>query len=726
MKKSKLTLALVVSFSAVMALSACDDVTAKDGVVLTYTDNAGNRVDYKASDLLDNYEEGSSAASTNFSKVKEVLIRKYYESDAKATTLKQLKTSAQNSVDSIKKQAQSNADSNGTSYASELETLLDSNNVDNISELFEAKLYEEEQKDFERQFKDATAVEAMKTGTKDGKAYFPSDKEYGRGSNGYLVEKTPYHVSHFLVKFTSSSHNEACQFTISKDESLKISQAVKAFAGVTSSEDGTTESENRQSFGQICYTLPSDDTSATDYGNLGLMESGYVSEFRLGVYAYDALYNQKHTADGSYACETVNYANNDDEVSVREHVLPSEDDTFGPDAQNTRDYFEELGIGTIPYGAAVALGYSEVASDPNLGYTVNDNNTTYYARNVLFNKYFNNRSIAVIVPEEIPYNEYHDSNAFVNSDGNWDETNGTSKDFVAAEKASYDNNKGWYRGTYSSKYASLPGFSVDTSDILDIKDSTKTQSENVLTNERGQIILAVKASNSSGNAYEGIHFIVVNRSALDNYVKYDASIDVEEKGVSRYTTYETLEAAQKDGYSSENGTSTSDITSLSEYFTVEVPNSDKFPKYKTESGTTEKSTFVNRVKTTDTKYQENADKISSAVKSYNSSEDTYEFQQLMKDQGLVFSSSSLGKKIEKLVKSYISATREKNHEDEIKTLDDAWDTYAETLTRQNEARDIGEGDQHLISEAVAITYRGTNARDGEGIYSNGGIGYDGK
>ncbi len=725
MKKSKLTLALVASFTAVMALSACDDVTAKDGVVLTFTDNSGTRVEYRASDLLDNYEQGSSAASTNFNKVKEVLIRKYYETKG-GSTLEQLKTSAQNSVDSIKKQAQSNADSNGTSYATELETLLNSNNVKNVSELFEAKLYEEEQKDFERQFKNAEAVESMKTGTKtvteNGTtktvAYFPKSEEYGRGSNGYLIEKTPYHVSHFLVKFTSSSHSEACQFTITKDESLKISQAVKAFAGATNSEDGATKSDNRQSFGQICYTLPSDDTSATDYGNLGLMESGYVSEFRLGVYAYDALYNEKHTSSSSYACSVQDIAKNEDGRTVRDYVLPSEDDTFGPDAKNTRDYFEDLGIGTIPYGAAVALGYSAVASDPNLGYSVNDGDATYYARNVLFNKYFNNRSIAVIVPEEIPFNSYY-KDGFYENGFNMSETEAEA--FVAKEEANYEENGGWYRGTYSSEYASLPGFTVDTSDVLSIKDATNTYPENVLTNERGQIILAVKASNSSGNAYEGIHFIVINRSALDSYVKYDSSAST---GESRYTTYDKLEDAVTAGYSSENGKSTSDITSLSEYFTVETPSSADFPKYA--DSKKEKSTFVNRVTTTDTKYQENAEKISTAIKNYNSSEDTFEFQKLMEDQGLIFSDTNLGKKIEGLVKDYISATREKNYEDEIKTLDDTWDTYAEALERQNEDREIGDGKQRLISEAVAITYCGSNARQGTEMYDAGGIGYDGK
>lgn len=713
MKKAKLTLALVSSLAAVMALSACNEVTEKDGVVLTFTDNSGQRYEYKASELLDNYEQGSSAASTNFSKVKEVLIRKFYEEKG-GSTLEQLKTKAQNSVDSIKKQAQTNANSNGTSYATELETLLKSNSVKNVSELFEAKLYSFEEEDFSRQFKNDTAVEAMKTGLNaDGTAYFPYSEEYGRGSNGYLIEKTPYHVSHFLVKFSSTSHSEASEFTITKAESQKISQAVKAFAGA-SGNNGTDTSGRRMSFGDICFTLPSDDTSATSYGDLGLMEDGYVQEFRLGVYAYDALYNRKHTAADSYASSRPAFTGNKDEVQIREHVLPSEDDTFGPKAKNTRDYFEQLGIGTIPYGAAVALGYDEVASDPNLGYSVNDGSSTYYPRNVLFNKYFNNRSIAVIVPEKIPFNDAYEAGL---SDKNM--TTSEAEAFVASEKASFDANKSWYRGTYSSDYASLPGFQVDTSDLLDVK-STTGESENVLTNERGQIILAVKASNGSGNAYEGLHFIVVNRSALDNFVKYDATAADD---TARYTSYNTLEEAKAAGYSETNGESTADITSLSDYFTVNIPSSSNFPKY---AGEKVKSTYVNRVVTSDKNYQEKANKISSAVKDYNSSEDTYEFQSLIETQNLTFSTSDLGKKVESLIKNYITFTREKNHEDEIKTLDDAWDTYAEVLERQNEDRDIADGKQRLISEAVAMTYFGKDARLGEGIYDNGGIGYDGK
>lgn len=732
MKKSKLTLALVVSFSAVMALTACDDVTAKDGVVLTFTDNAGNRYDYKASELLASYEQGSSAASTNFNKAKEVLIRKYYQDSRNKDLLDSLKTKAQNSVDSIKKQAQTNADNNGTTYATEFEKLLDSNGVDNISELFESKLYELEESDYELQFKSDDAVESMKTGKDGDKAYFPTDDEYGRGSAGYLVEKTPYHVSHFLVKFTCSSHNESCQFTITKDESKKISQAVKAFAGAAdnvdaegkSTEDGAKNDEgNRQTFSNLCYTLPSDDTSATDYGNLGLMSSDYVSEFRLGVYAYDALYNENHKT--GYACSTAEFGTEGtadyykDDRTIKGHILPTDTDTYGVNGDYTLSYFDNLGIGTIPYGAAVALGYDSVASDPNLDYTVNDGSATYYARNILFNKYFNNRSIAVIVPETIPFNENKDGY----EEGTISTDDATAKAWAQEEEEGCEN--GRYKGIYNDDYGNLPGFQVNTKDTIKVTDKNGVE-ENVLTNERGQIILAVKASSSS---YEGLHFIVVNRSSLDAYVKYDASARSEDKTVSCYTAYDE----EPSDYA------TSDVTSLSDYFTVNTPSSSSYPKYTSNGKSEEKSTFVNRITSSqNTDYDDYADKISDAIKGYNSSEDTYIFQKLINSENFKFAETSLGDKVEKLVKSYIKETREKNHDDEIKTLNNTWDTYAETLERQNEERHICAikddgtiddehiGDQRLISEYVALTYNTEAARTGDEMYDYGGIGYDGK
>lgn len=739
MNKTKLSLALVLSIAGVAALSACADVTAQDGVVLSYTDSNGNRVDYRASELLDSYEDGSGAASTNFSKVKEILIRKYYNTIG-GSTLSSLQTRAQNEVDGVKKQAQTNATNNKTNYGTELETLLKSNNVKNINELYEAKLYSLEQDEFKQQFQDDEALLHMETGSANDegtKAYFPADEKFGRGSDGYLNEKVPYHVSHFLVKFSSSSHNEASEFTISSDESKKVSSVVKAFAGASNDSKGVTSlGDNRMSFGDIAYTFPSDDEgSAKDYSNLGLMEDGYVPEFRLGVFAADALYNDRHydeayyngllsgneVAGSKFATETVKFGDDKPTGESRvSHILPSADDKIGTTDTKTLQYFIDRGIGTIPYGAAVALGYTDVANDPNLGYSVNDGSATYYPRNVLFNKYFNNRSVAVIVPESIPFNDYYENKNAVGGDSSYNWGQGEAVNFIAQEKAARNEHNGFYSGTYSASYAALPGFQVDTHDVL----PNLPANENALTNERGQIILAVRVSNGSGNAYEGVHFIVVNRSSLDAYMTYDSSVDVVSEKKSRYT-YSESKPSDYDSI---------DSTSLSDYFTFQTPGNAAFPTYSKSGVTKDRSTFVNRLTTSqNSNYNDTANKIRSAIKSYNTSEDTFEFQSLLSPngtdyQGLKFNTDTvLGQKFQDKIESYVYFTREKNHEDAVKTLDDAWDSYAETLQRQDEDRDMGEkGEKRLISESVAITYWSEYAREGTGMYDTNGAGYDGK
>jgi hypothetical protein len=59
----------------------------------------------------------------------------------------------------------------------------------------------------------------------------------------------------------------------------------------------------------------------------------------------------------------------------------------------------------------------------------------------------------------------------------------------------------------------FPGFSVDTKNIVNVTDDNGV-AQNVLTNERGPIVLAVRVSSSG---YQGIHFIVVERSALSQF-----------------------------------------------------------------------------------------------------------------------------------------------------------------------------------------------------------------
>lgn len=742
MKKAKLTLGLVASIVGVAAMSACNEVTAVSGVVLTFTDASGNRVDYTAEELFGTYLTSSSAASTNFSKVKEVLIRNYYQSEAMKSALANLKLEAQNSVDSIKKQAKTNAENNGTTYQSELEKLLSDHGCENIDELFEEELYRLEEEKFSTYFNTDDQVEQAKVGlslTEDSTGswsftddpYFAHSETYGRGSNGYLLEKMPYHVSHILVKLSTAASNEFAQATISESESVKLSTAVKELAGA--SRDGVTEVEGRFTFGDIARTLPSDDGSATSYGNLGFMADDYVQEFRLGVYAYDALYNQKNNTGSSYAESqpnpNVNYDEEQDQsLQVKDRILPSSDVDFGVNGDLVIDAFENRGIGQIPYGAAVALGDESVAKDPDLQWTVNDSTATYYARNILFNKYFNNHQIAVITPERIPYNDYLASGIVPGT--SYTDDDGSSYLHFADEEGYESTSAGFYKGEFDADYAALPGFSSDTSEYLTITDKDGN-AENVLTDEDGNIILAVRAGTSS---YQGIHFIVVNRSALSQYGDLVTYSDPDAKGNSIAQRTEISEEYYEAHRTSE------DITSLDEYYTWKVPD-DKassgaaskanpftyYPTYDNDGVATAKSTFVNPFVAQNTTYSDYAEKVKTAVTGYNSTNDTYQFQWLIENNQITFSND----KVREIIEEYIKSKRNKSYEDREENFDDAWITYAEYLDRQDEARLLVKagssvGDQRLISETCAIGYNSQDARDGTGQWAKGGTCYDGK
>ncbi len=145
-------------------------------------------------------------------------------------------------------------------------------------------------------------------------------------------------------------------------------------------------------------------------------------------------------------------------------------------------FMDDLGLDRIPFDAFNLLNeYADITKDTN-GDPVNNNDPLYYPRNIVFNQYFNRHNVSVIVP------------------------------------------------TDGSQQSALPGFNaVD-----------ELGGEEVLTDEAGRVILAVRAGTGSGEGgYQGIHFIVVERSAL----------------------IETI-----------NG------VSLEDYYTTEIPGTSNYPK----------------------------------------------------------------------------------------------------------------------------------------------------
>lgn len=720
MKKGKLTLGLVVSLTAIAGLASCNEVTYSDGVVLTYTDQAGNRLDFTANELFGTYQTTTGQISTDFSTVEEVLIRKYYQSGGGSAQLATLTKNASLAVQSVKDEAQTNATNNKTSYQEEFEKLLDSNGVENIDELYEAKLYELERESFENDYSNSdTRVEGIRDGSyeENGKTVvtYPYSADYGRGNEGYLLDQLPYHVSHILVN-VAATNGDHTQGTITTDQSKKISDVVAYISGEKLLAGSTG---SRSTFGNIALQKSDDKGSAAKYGMLDVMDrkqaDSFVNEFKFGIYAFESIYNHLNLD------ETKNpYATKDRQIpdgsgntyKLYEKLKFSDDATYTdssfaqsqdeidaglPEGEHfLKNYFNEsnLSIGSIPYGAAVAMGIDQVAQDPKLAYNVNDGDNHFYPRNILFNKYFNSHWVSVITPDDIPYTHFYNEGT--------DFKTITDEVAKASLGITTDYTTENFEGINPGTYASLPGFSVDTTDVL------PQFPHNVLTNEKGQIILAVRAGSSG--SYEGIHFMAIERSALSEY-----GVTAEMTGAKKVR--ELTEA---------DHVATANVTSLKEYYTNYTPTDSRFPTYTPEGGKkTAKTTYINQLIEDNTVYEANSKTFVSRMKSYNSVADTFRFQYLINDGSIAFNSSNeLVKKLEADIKQWISVKREDNYQDGIESFDDSWATYAEYLLRAEEARALkADGTQKLISETCAIGYLTGDAQNKTGAWAVGGACY---
>ena len=719
MKKSKLTLGLVTGLVSIGALAACNEVTYSDGVVLEYTDAAGQVTRLTAEEFFGE-QYSTSVASTDFDSVQEVLIRKYFESGSGRTSLPELKKKASQDVQSAKDQAETNANNNKTSYAEEFEKILKNNGVENVDELYNLKLYQQEKARFEELYETPATIEAMRDGTAmEGKAkpVFAESDDYGRGNDGYLAEQLPYTISHVLIKTNSAANGEHCQATISEDESRKIGQVIEAMAGANLNNPSQA-AVTRIGFGDIALQKSDDTGSAAKYGSLGIMDRDqadqFINEFKFGIYAYEAIYNQVNQSEATnpYAAKQTLHDGTGETYALTSKIRYSANATYTDKSKvQTAEEETELnegehyirnlfaaggdyaGIGVIPYGAAVALAKDDVAKNEfedvenpgvKMNWKVNGDSATFYPRNILFNKYFNDHRVAVIVPNEIAYND----NSIAHPTG------------LAGDYTTED-----FRGVLSDTYKQLPGFQTDTKTYLPA--SILGQDSNVLTTERGQIILVVRGG--SNGSYEGIHFMVIDRSALDQYVEMT---ETGPKSISE-ADYE----AKKD---------TADVNSLSEWYTIYHPEQSAYPTYENGNQTSKKSTFVNQITAEDFDYKSSAEAISSKVASYNKQKDTYMFQALIEDDSITFGTSSVAKRAEELIKIWIKSKREQSHIDSIENFDDSWATYIEFLTAQDEARALNaDGSQRLISETCAIGYnqRNSNQDNKQDIWAIGGACY---
>ena len=362
MKKRFAALSMM-SLLTIGALTSCG-VKAKEvdnkQVIVTVGDK-----NYTADDLFAEYSQTTNGVSAYYNAIYDLLIRK------SVTVTTQMTSIVNTRIDELTQQAKDNATTNGTTYKKELSTLLDNAGVDSISELREIYTLEEQKSEKEDQYYDDHKDELL--------------LEYSK-------KKTPYHISHILVKLNDASSSLY-------DTQISANDAVSLAAVVDSLVDTNI------TFGQTAKEMSDDNegtsSSANMFGDLGIMDqdTSFVSEFKYSLFAYDAFI--RPTSDTFKA--------KDGYTSIAQEL--GLDKTFAFTEQVTLE--SVLGtVNEIPYEVVKFLGSLPTDDNPvpagnqktfdviRNGETITkDYSASAYPRNVIFNQYFNDHGIGVITSD---------------------------------------------------------------------------------------------------------------------------------------------------------------------------------------------------------------------------------------------------------------------------------------------------------------------------------------
>ena len=365
MKKSKLSITLVTSFIAAMAMSACSSVSAKKDAVVTFTPYGSKEsITLLTDDVYNQYKNTSAGVSKFYDKILEVLIR--YEFKDKEFSegeqgYKEIENWAENQVKAQKDKAKANAKSNGTSYDTEWKSILDSNNVDDAKELKEKFIYEKEKEVIKEWYADKYADQVRDE--------FLGIDEHGNAVDSDVKAAMPYHIRHILVKVDEASNakDKFNKGTISEAQAKLLYDVVSTLA------------EGKYSFTEVAQ-MYSEDGSKDKGGDVGIMTNdatsgslGMVNEFQLGLYAYDNIYDTANAADP--AADVIREG-----LGITDKVVNALPNSYA----------------VVPYQAFEKLNtYADVTSD-KYGEQLAGGSATFYPRNIVWNKYLNLHNVFLI------------------------------------------------------------------------------------------------------------------------------------------------------------------------------------------------------------------------------------------------------------------------------------------------------------------------------------------
>ena len=480
MKKSKLKLALVTSFIASMALSACGAKVTKSDTDLVNFKGYDGETDLAISidEIYKDYMKTSSGISKYYDQVLEVLIRNAFQKDKSGTgnvfgnsavklkkNYNKILSEAKDSVKGQKDVAKENAKSNGTSYSTEWKAVLAEKGVKDEEELLQYFIYKLEKEEIEDWYFNNHEDEIRKE-------YIGVDGT-GASTKKDVSSRFPYHVRHILIKVEDGA-SDFVRGTISADQAKQISKTVELLA------QGTL------SFGEVA-AMKSEDSSGSSYGDVGIMTNaissgklGMVNEFQLGIYAYDAINLHDGESELIYKALGIN------------EIVKDRDGDLTP----VYDYFD-LSVAEIPYSVFVELGdVADQETNEETGLPIEDGKAAIYPRNLLWNRYLNNHGIFVIT----------------------NSARGNVVDPTTSTAEVIDHNTGVYEAsqtvalrdgtTKTINYADAVGLKGFNRDNLKINNHFAASGKKVLADEQGNIIIGVRSE-------FGIHLMIVQKSIFE-------------------------------------------------------------------------------------------------------------------------------------------------------------------------------------------------------------------
>ena len=647
MKKSKLSIGLVTSFIATMALSACGSSVTKDKTNLVDFKGYGDQdLSISIDDIYKEYMESSSGIAKCYDQVMEVLIRHAFQKDKAGNSYlsgikknyNQIVSDAKDDVKGAKETAKSNADTNGTNYKTEWQAILSEKGVKDEEELLQYFIYQKEQEEIKDWYfeKNKEDLRREYLGVTSNASSQGAANKSEKASSRY-----PYHVRHILIK-NEDGASDYTGSSISADAAKLLSSTVDLLA------------RGNSTFGDVALKK-SEDGSASSYGDVGLMTNaisedgnlGMVSEFQLGLYAYDAIIKNAAKNDAS--------ATN----GIAAGLGLTTDIDGDPDTDDTvSDYFTKRSIVEIPYSVFVELGdVAELENNYISGASVSSGKSALYPRNLLWNRYLNNHSIFVITngKRESFYDIEHDTGKDELRDLTQPSYAADQRYFGEAADTSYTAK---YDGTaVEINYANLTGVAEKTTGFRknvnfrndgQAIDSTK---ERVLCDENNNVIIGVRSK-------FGIHLMIVEKSIYD----YDSAVKLEDY----YTTYLP---SDKEHYPT---------VPAGEHTYVDFIYSDKQSEYKTR-----------------------ADAVKSAIKSFDTTYEYRLYEELKENEGIDQANEN-NKALFEAIKQYIELKREKNQKGQEEGIEKVWKAYIDLLETQDNYRDVSL--HRIVPEGCKIAF----------------------